>query len=480
MKTSFLKIKKVVFIFLGFLFGCTRVFDAVNPTKLAPVSHETPIKVCETKQPLPEEEKTILPSQSDILSLSNLIDIGLKNNPNTTKTWAEARQAAAIYGQSLSQYFPQLDTAATYIKQRQSVVAGPLNFNFTQVQITPELQITYVLFDFGQRNYASKSALEALHYANLTHNREIQTVLQTIVNDYFDYLYQKQVLIADEADLLSAQATLDAAEEKKKAGVTSIGDVIQAKTQYLQTKIAHINQRRTLTSSYGNLATDVGIPANYHFRTHQFPEKTITFAINQSVCELIDTAKNKRQDYLASKANVRSKEFSIKSAEAQKKPTLTGYYDIGKTWFGWGHPEKNYHYTAEVGITYPLFHGFYFENGVRKARGDLKQAQAELKSVELTMIQQITTAKQDVDLAAQTLEASEEYLKAAEERYKISLSNYKHGTETVLDTLSSQSSLADARSQLASAKKQWYTSLSNLAYVTGTLDKTLPQTLEKK
>ena len=55
----------------------------------------------------------------------------------------------------------------------------------------------------------------------------------------------------------------------------------------------------------------------------------------------------------------------------------------------------------------------------------------------------------------------------------IALSNYKAGTNTILDVLSAQSSLADSRAKKAQATRDWYSSLANLSYSTGSM--CLPQ-----
>ena len=88
---------------------------------------------------------------------------------------------------------------------------------------------------------------------------------------------------------------------------------------------------------------------------------------------------------------------------------------------------------------------------------------------ELTLISQVTTAQMEVRTAAQNLADTAEYLKAAELEFNIALSSYKVGAMTILDVISAQSSVADARSKKAGAQKDWFLSLAQLAYATGSL-----------
>ena len=88
---------------------------------------------------------------------------------------------------------------------------------------------------------------------------------------------------------------------------------------------------------------------------------------------------------------------------------------------------------------------------------------------ESTQLQNLTTAHMGVKTAASNLTDSDEYLKAAELEFNIALTSYKVGTMTILDVLQAQSSLADARSKKASAQKDWFLSLADIAYATGSL-----------
>ena len=60
--------------------------------------------------------------------------------------------------------------------------------------------------------------------------------------------------------------------------------------------------------------------------------------------------------------------------------------------------------------------------------------------------------------------------RAAEKQYEVALGKYKAGTTTILDVVSAQSSLADARAERAKATQNWFTSLANLAYATGVME----------
>ncbi len=422
-------------------------------------------------------EALIPPSFADgaELSLAELIDIGLQNNPNTKITWAEARSAAAGYGQTLAAYYPELVGASTYMRERQTFVFGTSpQQEFASAQpfylttITPELTLTYIIFDFGQRRNTSETARQALFEADWVHNFEIQAVIQTIMNNYYNYLYQKELLSAKVADLDNACMSLDASEEKFKYGVANLNDVAQAKSNYFQAKISFISQQKEVENSFALLATQIGLPANIPFSVQGLPSKICMEPILDDIQHLLEKAQNYRADLHAAEANVRSKEAGVRVAELASWPKVNGLFDFGKNWYSGGFTE-DYHFTAAVSLNFPLFKGFYFQNGIKIAKAQLEESKATLLDVELNIIKDVTTFYQNFKTAIDTMKFSEDYVEAAKIEFDSAIQNYKAGTTTILTVLSAQSSLANARSQLASSKKDWYTSLAGLAYATGSL-----------
>lgn len=402
------------------------------------------------------------------MNLAELIDIALQNNPTTKQTWGQARVAAAQYGESLSSFYPDIQFTSQYTRTAGAFVTVPPTTPFLTTQAGPDVQLSYTLFDFGQRSSASLAAREALYYADMTHNQQIQTVIQSVMDSYYMYLYQLKVLRADEANLANAQASLDAANQKFALGLVALGDVAQARTQFLQSRINLTTQKQSVEDAFAQLAVDLGLPANVHFKVVPMPEEVAADPMLDSIEQLVALAQTQRQDLLAAEANMRSKEASVLNARRAVYPVLATNLDVGQYWFQQWQTD-NGHWTAELTLSFPLFQGFYYKNQVKTAESNLEVSKAQFLQTELAVIQSITTSHMNIKTSAQNLKDTEEYLKAAELEFDIALSSYKVGTATILDVLSAQSSLADARSKKANAQRSWFTALAAIAYATGSL-----------
>jgi outer membrane protein TolC len=362
----------------------------------------------------------------------------------------------------------------SFIRQRQAFynVALPRRethlVHYYQTITTPEASLSYTIYDFGQRKFSSEIARQSLFYADLSHNQEIQTVLQVVMKDYYDYQLQKQQLIALKADLNDADVSLDAAVEQFQNGTASVGDVIQAKTKFLQTKMELISQTKRVENSFASLASNVGLPANIRFKVQDFPNEVFPSDHLENVSSLIAKAQEKRQDLFAAQANVKANEANVSYAKRHGLPVIDTELDLGKNFYDKGLTE-DYHFSVLIKLNYPLFKGFYYKNEKRNALAKLQKAKALLEQMELSVIKDVTTSHFNVKSSAETVQCAKDYLSAAEERFDIAISNYKAGTAPILDVISAQSSLADARAKNAKAKKDWFVSLADLAYATGSL-----------
>lgn len=489
-------LKRISYILAASLVVSSCARDAIDPLSLAPCnpySSWTPMKG--NRLVSSKYCQTILPTTfgTTELNLAELLDIALQNNPMTRQTWAQARAAAAQYGQSLSAFYPEILASSSFIRQKGSfpvtnsisaaagssagaaALGNTVESNVFAVQTFyssqggPDVSLSYVLFDFGKRTAAAIAAREALYYADLTHNQEIQTVLQTVMDDYYTYLYQMAVLRANEANLATAQMSLDAANEKFSLGLAALGDVATARTQFLQSRINLTTQRQNVENAFAQLAVDIGLPPNIPFKVQPLPDQVVADPVLENVDKLVEVAQSQRQDFLAAQANVRSKEALVLGAKRAVLPTLSTMLDTGHYWFQKGMQEHHFHWIGSLSLNFPIFDGFYFKNGVRDAEANLDLSKAQLLQTELSIIQDVTTSHMGVKTAALNLCDSDEYLKAAELEFNISLANYKAGTKAILDVLSAQSSLADARSKKALAQQNWFTSLASIAYATGSL-----------
>lgn len=420
------------------------------------------------------------------LSLAEVIDIALYNNPTTQGTWAEARQAAASYGQSLQNYYVLSNLTSDYSNYQEALFTslnttnsvtnlnnantrdhtrGPNTFH--GITYGAQLNLSYTILDFGQTRATSQAALQALYQADFTHNEQLQSTVNLIMNDYYTYLSQEAQVRAAEQDVVNAQVSLDAVLERFKNGLADVGDKVQATTRLLQQKLMLVSQKKELTTNYTTLLYDMGFPANAYLTFEGYPEKIQLFEI-ADLDTLLKIAIQHRPSLLAAESFVKSKEEAFKLAKAQRYPVVTGDFEVGRENANLG-IGSYYDYDLTLSLNFPLFQGFFIDNGIKKAKAGIEMARARLREMQLELTQEVTTYFNDVFYAKETYRYAKEFLESAQTDFKVHLEQYKAGTSTIVDLMQSQTSVSSAQSQLIQAEREWYSSIANLAYSTGVL-----------
>src|SRR5213080_711132 len=182
----------------GLLLGCgTPGVRGVAGTAPAPNVLWTPPpprQAAAARAAAPPELPPDLAGRIAQLKLTDVIDIALRNNTDTSAAWADARAAAASYGAAQGQYYPalSLDGTATAIR---TVPSGGRTAT-KQRFYGPTLNLSWLLFDFGGRSGAIGEAREALLAADWSHNATLQTVVLGVQQAYFLYMGTKALLDA--------------------------------------------------------------------------------------------------------------------------------------------------------------------------------------------------------------------------------------------------------------------------------------------
>jgi outer membrane protein len=401
------------------------------------------------------------------LTLAEIVDLGLRNNPTTRLAWANAQTAASVYGSERGAWLPTIDGDVSAVRLK--TVASQGRSAVQQSVLTPSVTLNYLLFDFGGRTGRVAGARQRMVAASFTHNAAIQDVVLQVQVSYFQYLANRALLAAQRTTLEEAQTNLTAAEERRRVGLATIADVLQARTAASQARLDLQTIEGNVQTTRGALALALGLPANLPYDVDSSAAAAPVAPLADSVNAIIATALQGRPDLAASQAEVAAARAGISEARAGLLPSL-GFSATGGRTYATTIPDGADSYTLSLGLTIPLFSGFARQYDLRAAEFEAEAAQAQARSLRQEVVFQVFSAYYALQTATRRVGTAEDLLASAEQSNEVALGRYKAGVGSVLDLLAAQTALAGARAQLVEARLAWSVSLAQLAHDAGVLD----------
>jgi outer membrane protein TolC len=400
------------------------------------------------------------------LTLTDIVDLALRNNPSTRLSWSNARAAAAAYGSSKGAYYPTVDGSIGVTRIKTLSAQG--RSAVEQTTYGPSLQLSWLLLDFGGRSGSIEAARQALLAADWTHNAMIQGVVLDVEQAYFQYVATRSLLTAQETTYQEALRNLEAAEERHRVGLATVGDVLLARTSASQARLDMETTEGALQTTRGALALSVGLPANTPYDIAP-PDTTFPVEILvDSVSALIGQALDSRPDLNASAAAVRQAQARIKQLRADRLPALTLGGSANRTYLR-TLPRGGNSYQLNLGLSIPIFAGFSRAYDQVQAEAQAEAAAARYDALQQQVVFEVYSSYYTLQTAARRVRTASDLLASAEQSEQVALGRYRAGAGTVLDLLSAQSALASARAQQVQARWIWQSALAQLAHDTGVL-----------
>ncbi len=407
------------------------------------------------------------------ISLYEAIDVALKNSPVTRQSWLLTQSAAADVGSRRSAYYPAVEADLSGVRQKQSALGGSVTTLSTTY--TPSVGLNWLLLDLGGRGADVEEAKRRLYAADFTHNATMNDLMLGVAQAYYSYQGARALLVAQEASLKQAQENYAAAEERHRAGVATIADVLQARTVLSQQRLAYDQVSGQIQTFRGQLATALGVPVDLPVDAADLPADVHENASVATVNRLIAEAEKSRPDLAAARARAQAAHAHVTSARSAGLPTLSAsafdsrnYYDfLGET------TPYTTNYSLGLFLRVPLFTGFKTVYDTRSAEAAARAADAGAESFSQQVIFQVWNSYFGVQTAAQQVRASKDLLESAKESAEVARGRYREGVGSILDLLTAETAFANALAQDVTSRAGFLLAVAQLAHDTGSADTAL-------
>lgn len=404
-------------------------------------------------------------------SLADLVDRALATDPATRAVWHDARAAAAFAGARRTLYLPSVSAGATL--QRQETGATPARPSaYSSTYGGPSAQLTWLLLDLGARAALVDEADRLLLAARLAEHAAVADLLLRVQQAYFQHLGARALVAAQSASVRQAEQSLATAEGRRRSGVATVADVLQARTALSQARLALQQLEGQAAVAGGTLATLAGLPPSLQLEVGELPAEVPLDRAQPEVEQLLAEAAARSPDLGRARAQAEAADARASAASRAYFPVLSLQAGASRTWYlEPSNVPASTTWTVGLSLQLPLLEGLLRPAyDALSARASAEAAHARADATAQGVALGVWTALQGVRTAARQVETSRDLLASAEASAEVAQGRYREGVGSILDLLTAQAALEGARAGDVRTRADYLISLALLARATGRLE----------
>jgi outer membrane protein TolC len=406
------------------------------------------------------------------LSLSQAIDLALKNNIQARLSAEAVTQSRAERALGRSALLPNVSGAAYQMNLTMNLAAlglpladfpglrplvGPFN-NFDA-----RFELAQSVFNLASiRRYRAAGREVAL--AGDEERLASQQVMTATAVSFLTVLEAEQAVVAMQSNVQLAGRLVDLANSQRQAGIATGMDVARAETRLASQQVRLAQARANLDSARLNLLRIVGAPLS--------SQLSLTDTMRFAPEPLPDPEKATAQA-LADRLEIRVAADRLGIAEEQRKaasarhlPSVSLFGNYGSS--GLGPNEVNLP-TRVVGLRMdvPLFDGGRTRSEVQLAASLERQAELRLDDLRTAVEKDVREAVDNLATREDQVRAAQKAVALAERELELAQDRFQNGVADNIEVLHAQTALEDARQALISSLAQFNVARLNLASALG-------------
>ncbi|HEV2177351.1 MAG TPA: TolC family protein [Terriglobia bacterium] len=416
------------------------------------------------------------------LTIKDALDRGLKHNLGLLLDSEATRVERGRRWNALSELLPHVSAHVSETTQQVNLKAlGIPSFPGLPSVVGPfsvfdaRANLSQSVFNFGSLENL-KAAAKNVQAAQYTAKDARDLVLLVVGNAYLLANADAARVEAAEAEMNTAAALHDKAQDMLKAGLTPSIDELRAKVELQTRQQQLIVARNDFAKQKLNLARAIGLAEGQEFT---LAEKTPYAPFEPPSLENeLGRAFASRSDYQSALAQLRAAELARKAAAAERYPSLGLNADYGDI----GLEPGNSHGTFSVAgtLSLPLFQGGRIKGDIIEADALLKQRRAEVADLHARIDYEVRTARLDLKAASDQVGVAKSQLDLAQQTLAQAQDRFGAGVVDNLEVVQAQDNVAAANDAYISSLYAHNVSKVQLARAVGVAEQAVMQYLGGK
>jgi outer membrane protein len=404
------------------------------------------------------------------ITLSEAILLAQKNSPAAIQARGSIRTADATVKQSYAAFLPSFNLTAGTQRQagdRFDAQGNLVPFTGNPTNYSTGLNSSLQLFDGGRRFFDIKRTKADVHAAEAGETvSQFQIALQ-VKQQYYNILAARESQSAANAQVQQATEQLKASSLRLRAGAATVSDSLRSLVQLGNARLASLTAQNNLQLANATLTRLVASPRTVTATLSDTIDQRVVVPDLGELEPLVERAPAVEQ----ANAQLASARASVRSAKTSFLPTVSMNFNRGGSGidpqFGFGDRRYAYNQNLSFNMAFPLFNNLNREVTVARAIVSEDVAEANLRDARYlaheTLVQslgQMRTAQEQVAIQTVSVAAAAEDLRVQQQRYAL-------GATTLLDLLTSQTQLDNARTALIRARYDYRVAKAQLEALIG-------------
>jgi outer membrane protein len=406
------------------------------------------------------------------ISLQEAVALAQRNAPAAVQARGQTRTMASSVRSAYGAFLPSLSSNMDQRKQggqRFDPLRGPVTQSASPWQYSVGLSSNLEVFDGLRRFNQLKSARADVDAAEANEIAQRFTIALNVKREYANILAARESESAARAQLEQADAQFRASVARVQAGAATVSDSLRSIIQVGNGRLALMTAQNNLRIASASLTRLVGTP----FMVTANPADTL-----ERVSFEVDSAA------LAAAAlngpAVVQAERSMRAAAADERASMSSYLPTVTLSYNYSGNRQDDVYRVPLDMddyafgrsftvraSFPIFNNFSREDQHLRAKIAHDNAAAQFRDARLaaqqSMVQQLgalRTAQERIQIQQTSVAAAQEDLRVQQQRYAL-------GASTLLDLLTSQSQLNQARFALIQARQDYRIARAQIEAIIG-------------
>ncbi|HEY2376452.1 MAG TPA: TolC family protein [Gemmatimonadaceae bacterium] len=411
------------------------------------------------------------------IGLQHAIELAQRNAPIAVQARGQIRSANASVRAAYSALIPAVSITAGQSNQTGDRLGQSGNI----VPYNPKHPWSYStgvrsslrLFDGGQRFYQISQSKADVTSAEANDVAQQFNVALQVKTQYYAILAAREMESAAGAQLDQAQADMNAAAARVSAGAATLSDSLRTVIEVGNARLALITAQNNLRTASAALTRLVAAPYLVTAEAIDSLDRSLS-PIDSA--ELVQLALRGPAVAQAS-AQMVAAQAAVRSARTTYLPTVdltftrggSGFAPYGAGASGDTLLNRQYPYTNtfQLSASLPLFNNYQRELALAQAQVAKDDADATLRDARLAAQQNIVQQLASLRAAQEQIDIQQASIRSAEEDLRVQQQRYALGASTLLDLLTSQTTLDQQRAALIQARQSYRLARAQIEAVIG-------------